>query len=45
VNVLQQVAALFGTGFISARQAIQRRAIAGGCLLVQLVLVAIGFYV
>jgi hypothetical protein len=45
VNILEQVATFFGIGFISARQAVQRRAIAGGCLLVQLVLAGIGFYV
>jgi hypothetical protein len=45
VDILQQVAALFGIGFITARQAVQCRAIAGGCLLVQLVLLGIGFYV
>ena len=45
VNILQQVAAFFGIGFIGARQAVQRPAIAGGCLPIQLVLAGIGFYV
>jgi len=45
VNILEQVATLFGIGLISARQAIQRRAIAGGRLLVQLVLAGIRFYI
>ena len=45
VNILQQVAAFFRIDFISARQAVQRPAIAGGCLPIQLVLLGIRFYV
>jgi len=45
MDILQQVTTFFGIGLIRARQAVQRRAIAGGCLLVQLVLAGIGFYV